>query len=97
MTMEERMSEMMRRIEQLGLENQNLYQQVGAMIGQQQAAANGQAARDAGPELVARLESLPAALAEVIARGGGRGGGRSLVDGRGVGKPPVYDNRETSL
>ena len=45
------------------------------------------------------LESLTAALAEVLARGGGAGEGgraRKLVDGRGIGKPPVFD-KETNF
>ena len=89
--MEERLNELMRRIDRLTAENQTLHQQVGALAQQQ-------AAREMGPELVHRLEGLPAALAEVLARGGaGKGHGRSLVDGRGIGRPPTFDNKEASF
>ena len=87
MTVEERISEMMRRIDTLTAENQALSAQVYTLVGEAQQRSADDAARAAGPELKRGLESLPAALAEVLARGGGAGAGSRamrLVDGRGI-------------
>ena len=85
------MEEVQAQIARLLQENQALNQRLEALAAQQaQQAQQAQLA----PDLLQRLATLPDQLANVMRN---PQASRSLVDNRGLGKPPLFTNKEVDF
>ena len=91
--MEQQMAELVQQMQQLTAENRRLSDTVGQL--QQQAAVH--AANQQAAQAVAHaLGGLPQQLAQAIGNRPAQGR-RSLVDVRGLGKPPAFQNDEKTF